>query len=223
LLNEVNARRINDELNVFEGIHKSPIFLGVLLVTAGLQVRVFARPCRACGGGCVQAVFARPCRVLVELVVCKGLCASREVAMPPATAQQANSCLGCFPRNPAGANAAERAAVVDETLVCNASVLKGLLCFLVLLLLLLLLLLLPTGHHHADACWSLLQGHSHQWCGVGYQHRHRLQRCACQRAHAPTVKVGSAAVRDTASPQQSGGCCGQQVKLDWELVWQGSG
>jgi hypothetical protein len=42
MLNEVNARRINDELNVFEGIHKSPIFLGVLLVTAGLQVRVVA-------------------------------------------------------------------------------------------------------------------------------------------------------------------------------------
>jgi hypothetical protein len=40
LLNEVNARRINDELNVFEGIHKSPIFIGVLLVTAGLQVRL---------------------------------------------------------------------------------------------------------------------------------------------------------------------------------------
>lgn len=38
LLNEVNARRINDELNVFEGIHHSPIFLAVLAITAGLQV-----------------------------------------------------------------------------------------------------------------------------------------------------------------------------------------
>lgn len=39
MLNEINARRINDELNVFEGIHRSPIFIGVILVTAVLQVR----------------------------------------------------------------------------------------------------------------------------------------------------------------------------------------
>ncbi|WIA22054.1 hypothetical protein OEZ85_004399 [Tetradesmus obliquus] len=44
MLNEVNARRINDELNVFEGIHKSPIFIGVLLVTAGLQVIIMQTP-----------------------------------------------------------------------------------------------------------------------------------------------------------------------------------
>jgi hypothetical protein len=35
---QINARRINDELNVFKGLHKSPIFIGVLIVTAGLQV-----------------------------------------------------------------------------------------------------------------------------------------------------------------------------------------
>eukprot|EP00879_Flechtneria_rotunda_P003828 GHRR01004068.1.p1 GENE.GHRR01004068.1~~GHRR01004068.1.p1 ORF type:complete len:993 (+),score=315.28 GHRR01004068.1:1703-4681(+) len=44
LLNEVNARRIKDELNVFEGIYKSPIFLGVLAVTAGLQVIIMQTP-----------------------------------------------------------------------------------------------------------------------------------------------------------------------------------
>ncbi|KAI8477413.1 MAG: hypothetical protein J3K34DRAFT_453016 [Monoraphidium minutum] len=38
IFNEINARRINDELNVFEGLHKSPIFIGVLAVTIGLQV-----------------------------------------------------------------------------------------------------------------------------------------------------------------------------------------
>ena len=38
IANEVNSRRINDELNVFEGLHKSHIFIGVLLITAGLQV-----------------------------------------------------------------------------------------------------------------------------------------------------------------------------------------
>jgi hypothetical protein len=35
---QINARRINDELNVFKDLHKSPIFIGVLIVTAGLQV-----------------------------------------------------------------------------------------------------------------------------------------------------------------------------------------
>lgn len=45
VMNEINARRINDEYNVFEGMHKSPIFLGVLLVTLALQV------CAGGGGG----------------------------------------------------------------------------------------------------------------------------------------------------------------------------
>jgi hypothetical protein len=37
--NEVNARRINDEVNIFQGIHHSPIFLGVIVITLALQVR----------------------------------------------------------------------------------------------------------------------------------------------------------------------------------------
>lgn len=43
---QINSRRINDELNVFKDIHRSPIFIGVLIVTAGLQVRDARR--RAC-------------------------------------------------------------------------------------------------------------------------------------------------------------------------------
>jgi Ca2+-transporting ATPase len=35
--NEINARRINDEYNVFEGLTKSPIFMGVIIITMGLQ------------------------------------------------------------------------------------------------------------------------------------------------------------------------------------------
>jgi hypothetical protein len=35
--NEINARRINDEYNVFEGLTKSPIFMGVIVITMGLQ------------------------------------------------------------------------------------------------------------------------------------------------------------------------------------------
>lgn len=52
LLNEVNSRRINDELNVFEGIHRSPIFLGVLAVTAGLQVGQWSVVFRAAASIC---------------------------------------------------------------------------------------------------------------------------------------------------------------------------
>lgn len=37
MFNEVNARRINDEVNMFDGLHRSPIFLGVIAVTVGLQ------------------------------------------------------------------------------------------------------------------------------------------------------------------------------------------
>jgi len=40
VFNEINARRINDELNVFEGLHTSPIFLAVIAVTVGLQALI---------------------------------------------------------------------------------------------------------------------------------------------------------------------------------------
>jgi hypothetical protein len=39
VFNEINARRINDELNMFQGIHTSPIFIGVIAITVGLQVK----------------------------------------------------------------------------------------------------------------------------------------------------------------------------------------
>ena len=44
VFNEVNARRINDELLTFEGIHRSPIFLAVVAVTAGLQAIIMQTP-----------------------------------------------------------------------------------------------------------------------------------------------------------------------------------
>lgn len=43
--NEVNARRINDEVNIFQGIRHSPIFLAVIVITLALQV------CDGCGQG----------------------------------------------------------------------------------------------------------------------------------------------------------------------------
>jgi hypothetical protein len=38
VFNEINARRINDELNVFQALQTSPIFLAVIAITVGLQV-----------------------------------------------------------------------------------------------------------------------------------------------------------------------------------------
>lgn len=47
VFNEINSRKILDEYNIFSGIHKSPIFLGVLLVTAVLQVIIVQTPVSA--------------------------------------------------------------------------------------------------------------------------------------------------------------------------------
>jgi P-type Ca2+ transporter type 2B len=40
LFNEINARKIKDEVWVFEGLGRAPLFIGVWLVTAGLQVLI---------------------------------------------------------------------------------------------------------------------------------------------------------------------------------------
>lgn len=39
LFNEINARKIHGERNVFEGIYRNPIFCCVVLGTFGLQVK----------------------------------------------------------------------------------------------------------------------------------------------------------------------------------------
>lgn len=44
VFNEINSRKILDEYNIFAGIHKSPIFLGVLAITAVLQVIIVQTP-----------------------------------------------------------------------------------------------------------------------------------------------------------------------------------
>ena len=38
LFNEFNARKIRDELNIFEGIRRNPLFIGIWLFTVGLQI-----------------------------------------------------------------------------------------------------------------------------------------------------------------------------------------
>lgn len=39
LFNQINARKINDELNVFSGMFRSPLFLWILLLEVALQVQ----------------------------------------------------------------------------------------------------------------------------------------------------------------------------------------
>lgn len=36
--NEINSRRINDEYNVFSGLPTNNIFIGVIVITMGVQV-----------------------------------------------------------------------------------------------------------------------------------------------------------------------------------------
>lgn len=40
LFNEINARKIHGERNVFEGVYRNPIFCSVVLGTFALQVRL---------------------------------------------------------------------------------------------------------------------------------------------------------------------------------------
>jgi len=39
LFNEINARKIHDEYNVFEGLHRNYIFIGIWIVCMGGQVK----------------------------------------------------------------------------------------------------------------------------------------------------------------------------------------
>ena len=38
LFNEINSRSLNGEINVFKGMFRNPLFCGILLITAILQV-----------------------------------------------------------------------------------------------------------------------------------------------------------------------------------------
>lgn len=38
IFNFLNARRIKDELNIFEGIHKNPLFIVIVIMIVFLQV-----------------------------------------------------------------------------------------------------------------------------------------------------------------------------------------
>ena len=42
--NEINSRRINDELTIFSGLHRSPIFVAVLIITCGFQALIIYTP-----------------------------------------------------------------------------------------------------------------------------------------------------------------------------------
>ena len=42
--NEINSRRINDELTIFSGIHHSPIFMAVIIITCVFQSLIIYTP-----------------------------------------------------------------------------------------------------------------------------------------------------------------------------------
>lgn len=44
LFNEISSRRINNELNVFSGLHKSPMFILIFLGTVGMQLIIMLAP-----------------------------------------------------------------------------------------------------------------------------------------------------------------------------------
>jgi magnesium-transporting ATPase (P-type) len=44
VFNEFNARKIVDEYNIFSGVFHSPIFMGVIFITAGLQALIMQTP-----------------------------------------------------------------------------------------------------------------------------------------------------------------------------------
>ncbi len=53
LFNQINARKINDELNVFKGIFRAPMFLYIWFIEVILQVSWVRYPqlCSLCGTG----------------------------------------------------------------------------------------------------------------------------------------------------------------------------
>jgi len=44
IFNEINSRKIDDEYNIFDGLFSSQIFMGVLVITVGLQVIIMTTP-----------------------------------------------------------------------------------------------------------------------------------------------------------------------------------
>ena len=54
VFNEVNARHIGNDCDVFSGLHANPLFVGILLFTLAAQVvRGWAGCCVVCGVWCV--------------------------------------------------------------------------------------------------------------------------------------------------------------------------
>mmetsp|Transcript_23162 Transcript_23162/g.59344 ORF Transcript_23162/g.59344 Transcript_23162/m.59344 type:complete len:1051 (-) Transcript_23162:502-3654(-) len=44
LFNEINSRKLGDQLNIFEGIWRNPVFLGVIATTLGCQIIIMQTP-----------------------------------------------------------------------------------------------------------------------------------------------------------------------------------
>ena len=58
LFNEINARKIEDEYNVFAGLHRNFIFLGVLFISVFFQVFYCLEVgCGVCGGSIASPIY----------------------------------------------------------------------------------------------------------------------------------------------------------------------
>jgi hypothetical protein len=71
IFNLINSRRINDEYNVFEGLHRSTLFLIILAVIVVFQVRASAVLCCAVlGDPGQQGTTVTPCRFACWTCLC---------------------------------------------------------------------------------------------------------------------------------------------------------
>ncbi len=41
LFNEINARKIHGQRNIFSGLHRNPVFIGIWITTMAAQVSIF--------------------------------------------------------------------------------------------------------------------------------------------------------------------------------------
>ena len=65
LFNQINARMINDELNVFRGILRPPMFLWILLLEAALQARALSPQSQPVSVPCTSMSRQVPLQTLV--------------------------------------------------------------------------------------------------------------------------------------------------------------
>lgn len=87
LFNEVNARK-PDKFNVFVGLHKNPLFIGVIVVSLGMQVCFLYTPCFVRSSGNTLCAYhwgatVQYCTKPLHRVHCGGTCFVQMQSMQP--------------------------------------------------------------------------------------------------------------------------------------------